>query len=438
MNRYNISILAIILLAIFAIVQSNSSSDAPGGKKVLAVLENSGIKSSHSIFFNSLEEKGYTIDYVGHEDRNIKFKKYGEWLYDNLIIFAPSASDITGITSDDVLDFIDAGKNVIIAADTDIGDFIKEIASECNVEYDEEGTNVIDHLNFDGADKNGDHTLIAADNFASASVIFKGIESPILFRGIGQDIEEDSELLFSLLSASSSAYSSSTTKPVKDLHVTGNKISLVSALQARNNARVLFSGSLELFGNKFFNAKVNKQSTDGKIKTFEKSGNENFVKQISSWTFQEKGVLRVVHAEHHRVNESTAPFSYTIKDEVTYTIEIEEWNGEKWVPYSANDVQLEYRMLDPYVRTTLKSNGKGKFSSTFILPDVYGVFTFKVEYSRKGLSNVNSILRIPVRPFRHNEYERFIESAYPYYASAFSMIVGIFIFSWVFLYHKEK
>lgn len=31
-------------------------------------------------------------------------------------------------------------------------------------------------------------------------------------------------------------------------------------------------------------------------------------------------------------------------------------------------------------------------------------------------------LQIPVRPYRHNEYERFLPAAYPYYGSAFSMV----------------
>ena len=34
-------------------------------------------------------------------------------------------------------------------------------------------------------------------------------------------------------------------------------------------------------------------------------------------------------------------------------------------------------------------------------------------------------------------YFRFIYSAYPYYASAFSMMAGVFIFSIVFLNYKE-
>ena len=45
--------------------------------------------------------------------------------------------------------------------------------------------------------------------------------------------------------------------------------------------------------------------------------------------------------------------------------------------------------------------------------------------------------QISVRPFRHNEYERFIPAAYPYYTSAFSMMAGVLLFSFVFLYYRD-
>jgi oligosaccharyltransferase complex subunit beta len=87
-----------------------------------------------------------------------------------------------------------------------------------------------------------------------------------------------------------------------------------------------------------------------------------------------------------------------------YTIEIEEYKGKKWVPYNANDVQLEFIMLDPYVRLNLKNDNNGKYTALFNIPDVYGIFTFKVEYNRKGYGYLLSIDRTPVRPFRHTEY----------------------------------
>jgi oligosaccharyltransferase complex subunit beta len=46
-------------------------------------------------------------------------------------------------------------------------------------------------------------------------------------------------------------------------------------------------------------------------------------------------------------------------------------------------------------------------------------------------------LQVSVRPLQHTQYERFIRSAFPYYISAFSMMAGVAIFSFVFLYHKD-
>jgi len=416
-------------------------SKDPGGRRVLVILETEEIKRTHSIFFKTLVERGYNLDYKSVDEETVAFKSFGEWNYDHLILFTPSATDFpNGISTRSVLDFVDEGHNVLLVGGTEMGKLLRDVSSDCNVEFDEDGTSVIDHFNFDTSDVDNDHTLLVVDpsHIAPSRIIFeKPIEAPILFKGIGQDIEEDSALLFSLLSASSTSYSFAPNKEIDELHVAGKLTSLVTALQARNNARVIFAGSLELFSDKFFNSPVQKFTSSGTEKKYERSGNEQFTKQIVQWLFQERGILRASNVTHHRVGEKEAPSTYTIKDDLEYSIYIEEWNGKKWVPFLSKDVQLEFRMLDPYVRVTLKGDSNGKYSTVFKLPDVYGVFTFKVTYTRRGYGFLNSITRSPVRPFRHNEYERFIESAYPYYASSFSMMFGLFIFSLFFLYHKE-
>ena len=43
---------------------------------------------------------------------------------------------------------------------------------------------------------------------------------------------------------------------------------------------------------------------------------------------------------------------------------------------------------------------------------------------------------VPIRPFKHNEYERFIVQAYPYYASLISMMAGFLAVGGYFLYTK--
>jgi oligosaccharyltransferase complex subunit beta len=93
--------------------------------------------------------------------------------------------DTDGISEEDVIEFIDAGKNVLIATDKNIGSFVSGIASECNVEFDEEESSVIDHLNFDTSNYDGQHDLIVAENIVDAPVVLGGkIEAPVLFRGM--------------------------------------------------------------------------------------------------------------------------------------------------------------------------------------------------------------------------------------------------------------
>ncbi|CAJ0960032.1 unnamed protein product, partial [Mesorhabditis belari] len=104
--------------------------------------------------------------------------------------------------------------------------------------------------------------------------------------------------------------------------------------------------------------------------------------------------------------------------------------------FQGNDVQLEFVRIDPFVRTTLK-NSNGALTTTFKLPDVYGVFKFVVDYRRTGYTHLYDMQQMSVRPLWHTQYERFIRSAYPYYASSFSMMIGLVLFSFIFLHYRE-
>lgn len=139
-----------------------------------------------------------------------------------------------------------------------------------------------------------------------------------------------------------------------------------------------------------------------------------------------------------------------------YSLGIQEWNGKDWQPYQADDVQLQFYMMSPYVLKTLSHDGKvlisflgeflsfmfenfrcqdralggsvvsffefsvafnigirlygtdgscnlkptlmlvlnysmpqGLYFTEFQVPDVYGVFQFKVEYNRLGYTTLN-------------------------------------------------
>lgn len=414
--------------------------------------------------FNFLIDNGYILTFKLADDANLQLSKYGEYLYQHLIIFAPSVEEFGGALSvETITDFIDGGGNVLVAGSSQSGDALHELASECGFEIDEEGSAVIDHLNYDVSD-NGYHTKIVADpaNLIDAPAIVgsKNINS-LLYQGTGLIADTENPLILRLLTASSSAYSYNPQNSIKEYpHAVGKNTLLITALQARNNARVVFSGSLYFFSDEAFTSPIQKaQGKLGIIKKYHKffkllniffiilkytggqkylkSGNEAVATMIARWVFKENGVIRVSSAHHHRVGESEPPAAYTIMDDVVYSIDVQKLAGDKWIPYETNDLQLEFVRIDPFVRMTMKPVGNGRYEARFKIPDVYGVYQFKVDYTRIGLTHLYSTTQVSVRPLQHTQYERFIPSAFPYYISAFSMMGGVFLFSLAFLYYKE-
>ncbi|NXX98653.1 OST48 glycosyltransferase, partial [Centropus bengalensis] len=431
--------MAAAALALWALLAAAATAAEEGGARTLVLLENGNLRDTHSLFFRSLADRGFDLTFRAADDAGLSLIKYGEFLYDNLIIFSPSIEDFGGnINVETITAFIDGGGSVLVAASSDIGDPLRELGSECGIEFDEERTAVIDHHNYDISDP-GQHTLIVADaeNLLKApTIVGKATLNPILFRGVGMVADPDNPLVLDILTGSSTSYSFFPDKPITQYpHAVGKNTLLIAGLQARNNARVVFSGSLDFFSDAFFNSAVQK-ATPGS-KRYAQTGNYELAVALSRWVFKEEGVLRVGAVSHHRVGERAPPNAYTVTDLVEYSIVIEKLSNGKWVPFDGDDIQLEFVRIDPFVRTFLKRNG-GKYSVQFKLPDVYGVFQFKVDYNRLGYTHLYSSTQVSVRPLQHTQYERFIPSAYPYYAGAFSMMVGLFLFSIVFLHMKEK
>ncbi|XP_065857635.1 dolichyl-diphosphooligosaccharide--protein glycosyltransferase 48 kDa subunit-like [Euphorbia lathyris] len=414
------------------------STESPTDRRILVLLDDFAIKFSHSLFFNSLQSRGYDLDFKLAHEPNIALHRYGLYLYDALILFCPTVDRFGGsIDVSGILNFVDAGHDLIVAADTNPSDLIREIAIENGIDFDEDpAAMVIDHTSYAVSQIEGDHTLIASDDFIKSDVILgsKKIEAPVIFQGIAHSVSPSNSLVLKVLSASPSSYSANPrSKLPSPPSLTGSAISLVSTVQARNNARILFSGSLRMFSNRFFRSGVEKAGSSMK---HEKSGNEQLLTEVSKWVFHERGHLKAVNVKHHRSGATDEPQWYRINDNLEYSVEIYEWSGASWEPYISNDVQLQFYMMSPYVLKTLSNDKKGKYYTAFKVPDVYGVFQFKIEYQRLGYTSLSLSKQIPVRPYRHNEYERFIPAAYPYYGAAYSMMAGFFIFTIFLLYSK--
>mmetsp|Transcript_13567 Transcript_13567/g.39116 ORF Transcript_13567/g.39116 Transcript_13567/m.39116 type:complete len:179 (+) Transcript_13567:994-1530(+) len=162
--------------------------------------------------------------------------------------------------------------------------------------------------------------------------------------------------------------------------------------------------------------------------------NSQFCGQLAAWTCHQTGVLRSINLRHHKYDEESAPYMYRIMDNITFSIDIQEIKQGKWVAYMGDDVQVEFVMLDPYLRLFLDNKASsGTFTTNFKAPDHWGVFKFVIDHRRQGYTFLHIEEQAPLRNFKHDDYARFIWCAFPYYGSVFSTIAAVVGFSFIFL-----
>ena len=98
----------VVLLACFDLTEA--------GGKTLVLLDNANTKETHSIFFNSLKERGFDLVFRSADDSSLSLVKYVEFLYQHLVIFSPSVEEFGGsLNVRAIADFIDGGGNVLVA-----------------------------------------------------------------------------------------------------------------------------------------------------------------------------------------------------------------------------------------------------------------------------------------------------------------------------------
>ncbi|MFH4982648.1 hypothetical protein AB6A40_009357 [Gnathostoma spinigerum] len=118
--------------------------------RILVLVDSLNVRETHSIFLASLRDRGHEVTVKPADDQGLALQKYGNALYDNLIIFAPGVDEFGGnVNVKEITNFIDNGGNVLVAAGTHAGDALRELATENGFEFDEEKTVVIDHFNYD-------------------------------------------------------------------------------------------------------------------------------------------------------------------------------------------------------------------------------------------------------------------------------------------------
>lgn len=144
---------------------------------------------------------------------------------------------------------VNSGTNLLLALPPDSAETWRDFAREFEVDIDDRGTQAIDHFAFDLDADDGSHTSLVLpltdvpSPFLSAST---RNGPPLLFRGALHSTGR-TPLLYPILSVPSTTYSAHLESQLEDLRSYGAHSTVASAFQARNNARITFVGSTDLF-----------------------------------------------------------------------------------------------------------------------------------------------------------------------------------------------
>ena len=394
------------------------------------------IRHTHSILLSQLADRDHQLTYMHPFDEHVRLSKHGVSLYDNIVLFTDGMDDFADtLTVDQLLAFVDGGHNlVLLLGGGRISEPVRLLCSELGVVLAEDDDWAVDHFHVaqeldSTATDGGRHTYIHSANLINAPVITGNVSAPIVYHGLAHShslaaSSISSHLYIPILRAEPTAVPSTDGTPI-----------LLSAYQTRSNTRVLFAASSDICSNAFAAATVHVNGAA------QRSGNAELCRHIVAWTFREQGVLRARQLTHHQVGSSDVnPHSYRVSDYTAFSIIIEQFNGSthEWEPFIARDIPLSFTMIDPYVRHPLTPHPNGTYTTQFQVPDVYGVYKYVVEYRRTGYSSLMAAQQVSVTPYRHDQYERFLWVAYPYYVSALTLMAAFVLFGWVFLYGREE
>ncbi|KAJ7245143.1 oligosaccharyl transferase beta subunit [Mycena haematopus] len=415
---------ALFFLSLSGLLHAKSSD----GDAVLVLVEDAH-KKDFSLFFDGLKDRGYNLTFRAPKDEKPVVVEYDVPAFSHIIILASESKNFAkDITPQSLVELVSGGTNLLIGLSPKQTP-LSSLASEFSLILPPPGTPLISFF-----PERKDPVSVIPIDAPKSSAILSPNRAPVWFSGVPFALGNN-PLLVPILSAPPESFAADS-QGGADVLVdasekggeglwAGSQLSVAAGFQAVGGARVTWIGGVDLFSDKFFKKEESKGA---------KSGNAQFARDLTAWAFQESLVLRIDSTTHHLVNSTTPAEQYTTNDNIVFTAHISHFNPKTsvWEPYSGiTDLQLEFTMLDPHIRTALPAvpASPGTYSVTFRAPDRHGVFKFVINHNRKGWTHLHSSTTVALVPPRHDGYPRFLSAAWPYYAGAISTSVAFFIFS---------
>lgn len=414
--------------AVALLVQVLAIWTALAHAKILALVDS---ESDYAGYLDTLRHHGHQLDVhtIKSEDWALHDPSSGLSQYSQLILL-PSRIKSLGarLSSAKLMGFFEAGGSILaVTNERSAPESLRQFAAELDIHISPRGYKIAD--NFDAQFRK--YGTVHADLVASA------LSTPlspmsIEFQGSAAYLGNN-PLAFALYQGSDTCYvydardQDEPSVSSDALWASGSQVVFGAALESRSShSRFLWMGS---------DAEFIKKSP--------------VAEHLSSWVLQEKNILRIDSVTHYKISDTSAteieinPEVYKVGDTARYEITVQEWvDNNKWRGYDANDLQLEFVMLDPYYRLNLvKDTAKSSpeysvYYTEFKVPDQHGMFTFRMEYARPGYTVLESSQVVTVRHTANDEWPRSweITNSWVYLTSAVCTVVSFAVFVVLYIY----
>lgn len=357
--------------------------------------------------------------------KKLSLMEDGEYVYQNIIIMGTSLEDLTKSSVFDIHDFFDKGGNILFMGDFDTSDKFKELANGFGFNFDQAGSYVIDYQK---AYKKGQKELFWASNYKEFQFLNKGINSDQLYSGLSLTLThyETDQITVFLRGNTHTASIYYDEVHGKSFNNIGRNAILVAGIQGINHARVVASGSLDMYSDEIF--------------TKSKQANRKFAMNLVDWMSHKVGYLRVKNNRGTCVDQNMEPSECPVRSNFIYDLEIDEWDTEKknWQPYSAYDVYFKLNFLDEKINKRMERVSEGKYHVQSQVPDRMGTYTMQLKYNRPGYNILNCEDKIFVRPWHYKENVKNWDRDSTAALGVCVIFLGFSVVSMLFLYDKSR
>lgn len=310
--RYSRSISSLFASLLLLLPSSFVSARSVSGDRLL-IIDEGELRNNYKAYIWDLEQRGFELTYLSPKSPELELFSFGERKWDHLLLLPPKSKAYgPKLTSQLLVEFMNKNGNILVLMDpANTPEQLRELGRELEIGIAPRGDVVVDHFQWlpgvEGNDRS--HNVFLAKKPETGPFkknYFGGYnnqEEYVAFRGNGHTLG-NSPLIHPILQASRTAYSyDPTEESIKSENPwsAGQQLYLTSGFQARNNARITFVGSAEAFNDEFQGLDGLRKGPHGHKSVI---SNRGFANDVTAWTFQENGVIKVQSVRHYATKDA--------------------------------------------------------------------------------------------------------------------------------------